>query len=103
MRGNRIDENQTEIVGVFRQLGCTVAITSMIGQGFPDLVVGIVGRNERVNLLVEIKDGSKPPSARKLTAPEQKFHDSWRGQICIVSSPNDAIELYNSVTNKFKI
>lgn len=46
-----------------------------------------------VNLLVEIKDGSLKPSAKKLTMDEQGWHDTWLGQVCIVSSNHDAIDL----------
>jgi hypothetical protein len=30
--------------------------------------------------LAEIKDDSKPPSARKLTDDEVRFHAEWRGK-----------------------
>ena len=36
----RKDANQTQIVDALRGVGATVAITSMLGHGFPDLVVG---------------------------------------------------------------
>ena len=54
----RTDSNQTEIAQTFRDMGATVAFTHTIGGGFPDLVIGFRG----VNLLIEIKDGAKPPS-----------------------------------------
>jgi hypothetical protein len=79
----RIDANQPEIVKAFRQLGCEVAITSNLGHGFPDLIVGKPKRQKVV--LVEVKDGSKPPSARKLTltskssgTPGRAPTRSWR-------------------------
>ena len=37
---HRSDDNQTEIVKVYRQLGWHVVITNQVGDGFPDLVVG---------------------------------------------------------------
>ena len=70
-------------------MGATVAITSASGKGFPDLVVGYHG----VNLLVEVKDGSKPPSKRRLSPAEIDFHTAWLGQICVVESVDEAIEL----------
>lgn len=91
MRAGRVDANQNEIVAAFRRLGCTVAITSNVRGGFPDIVVGI----DSLNLLVEIKDGDKPKSARKLTADEQKFHDNWKGQVIIVESVEDVVALVN--------
>lgn len=78
--GHRIDKNQPAIVKAFRQLGCSVAITSKLGQGFPDLVVGKSGRT----VLVEVKDGSSA-----LTAHEQAFRDDWRGFYTIVRDLHD--------------
>ena len=72
----RVDANQKEIVKQLRQLGCSVAITSMVGSGFPDLVVGYKGKN----YLIELKDGTKPASAQALTADEIEFMETWRGQ-----------------------
>jgi len=81
----RTDGNQTEVVKAFRDLGCSVTIASMVGKGFPDLVVGING----YNILVEVKDGNKPPSARHLTKPEIAWHSAWLGQSCVVESISD--------------
>ena len=87
----RTDANQTAIVSAFRKLGATVAITSALGKGFPDLVVGYRGQN----FLVEIKDGSKPPSAQKLTPDEAAFVEKWRGQYDIIRSVDDVLALLN--------
>lgn len=86
-RAARIDDNQNEIVDALRSVGASVAITSMVGDGFPDLTVGF----RDINYLIEIKDGSKPPSRRQLTRPEQVFHDSWWGRIDIVNSVDEAL------------
>ena len=40
--------------------------------------------------LLEVKDGSLPPSARQLTAGEQKVKDGWQGSYIIALSPEDA-------------
>lgn len=85
----KTDANQKEIVKVFRSLGATVAVTSKAGKGFPDLVVGVRG----INYLVEVKDGSKTPSQRKLTPDQVIFHGEWKGQICIVETVDDAVAL----------
>lgn len=58
------------------------------GEGIPDLLVGFRGKTA----LLEVKDGEKPPSARKLTPAEQKFFDEWRGgTLAVVNSVDEAI------------
>ena len=54
-----------------------------------DLIVGYRG----VNYLLEVKDPSKPPSARKLTDAEVKFHEGWQGQIAVVETFDDCLEV----------
>ena len=87
MRAARIDSNQVEVVKALRAAGITVAITSALGDGFVDAVCGY--RN--LNVMLEIKDGNKPPSARALTVAERNFHDTWGGQIAVVDSPEAAV------------
>jgi hypothetical protein len=49
-------------------------------------------------MLFEVKDGDKPPSARKLTTAEQKFFDEWTGGVCIVvESVEDALEVLEAL------
>ena len=84
-----VDENPAEIVAVFRRLGCAVFSLSAVGKGCPDLLVGVASRNH----LVEVKDGRKVPSARKLTPAEEKFKATWPGPIHLVECPEDAMAL----------
>ena len=93
-RAAKADANQGEIVQALRQMGASVQHTHQLGQGAPDAICGYKG----VNLLIEIKDGGKPPSKRKLTPDEQTWHAEWRGQVAIVESVEDAVRLLNSVT-----
>lgn len=93
MRRARVDDNQPIIVKAFRSLGWKVAHTHTVGGGFPDIVCSKSG----TTILVEIKDGSKAPSARKLTAPEQEFHAMWEGALHIVESVEDVFELHRSL------
>lgn len=88
-RAARIDDNQPAIVDAFRRLGCTVDHTHMVGRGFPDIAVGVGGRT----FLVEIKEGSKKPSAQRLTPSEEKWHAEWRGHVCIVRSADEVPDL----------
>lgn len=84
----RVDSNQTALVKELRKIGLSVAITSSLGKGFPDIVVGWQGKN----FLFEIKDPGKPPSARVLTEAEQDFADGWRGQITTVLTLDDCLK-----------
>lgn len=85
----RIDGNQNEIVEGLRRRGYSVQVLSMVGKGFPDLLVGAKGRN----VLIELKDPSKPPSKRKLTDDEQKFFDCWRGQVHKVETIEEILNI----------
>jgi len=89
MAGKRVDRNQSEIVEALRAIGATVAITSGLGKGFPDLVAGYRG----INYLIEVKDWQQVPSKRRLTPDEAEFHQMWRGQICVVETKDEAISL----------
>lgn len=86
-RAARVDDNQNEIVEALRAIGATVRVVTQ-GGGLPDLMVGFRGQT----VLMEVKDGKKPPSARTLTPAEQKFFDEWRGGLLIVvNSVDEAI------------
>ena len=88
-RAAKVDANQAEIVAALRGVGCSVQPLHAVGGGVPDLLVGKGG----VNLLVEVKDGSKRPSARRLNAVQQEWHDAWRGNVAVVSSVAEALTL----------
>ena len=87
-RAARQDANHAEIVSALRKVGASVADTSGVGRGFPDLVAGFRGRN----WLMEVKDGQKPPSARKLTPDQEAFVAEWRGHWVCVKSAEEAIK-----------
>lgn len=87
-RQARVDANQQEIVAALRNIGASVQPIHQIGGGCPDILVGYRGRN----IVMELKDGNKPPSARKLTADEIDWHSSWRGQVVIVETVAQAIK-----------
>lgn len=86
-RAAKVDDNQSAIVGAFRSLGASVQPLHTMGDGVPDLLIGLCHRN----FLVEVKDGAKVKSARKLTADQVEWHAAWRGQVAIVESVDEAI------------
>ena len=89
-RRGRVDENHAAVVDLLRGFGCSVVSTAGVGDGFPDVVVGFQG----VTHLIEIKDGEKSASRRKLTDDEKEWHATWQGDpVCIVESLRDAEEL----------
>lgn len=83
----KVDGNQAEIVKALRGVGCSVQHLHTVGKGCPDILVGRDG----MNILMEIKDGSLPPSRRALTDDEAEWHDAWRGSVCVVKSVEDAL------------
>lgn len=85
-RASRTDVNQAQIVSALRSAGCSVLLLHAVGGGCPDILVAYHGRMA----LLEIKDGNKPPSARKLTPAQVKFHATWNGPIAIVKSIGEA-------------
>lgn len=74
-RAARVDANHVEVVAALRKAGCTVCSLAAVGQGVPDL---LVGRNGTTYLL-EVKDGSKPPSERRLTTMQIQWMGKWAG------------------------
>lgn len=83
-RAARRDDNEQEIVKALRKAGAFVAYIDTPC----DLIVGY----QTKTILLEVKDGSKPPSARKLTPNEQKFFDEWTGgPLFIVTCVDEAL------------
>lgn len=86
-RAAKVDANQADIVNALRMAGCTVQLLHAVGKGCPDLLAGKGG----VNFLLEVKDGSKPPSKRKLTDDQVEFRAHWRGQVVTVTNVDEAL------------
>lgn len=91
----KVDSNQTRVVKALRELGATVQHLHAVGKGCPDLLVGYKGGN----YLLEVKDGEKAESQRKLTPDQVIWHYDWKGQVAIVTSPRDAIDKILSMAN----
>lgn len=89
----RVDENQPDIVATLRKLGFAVECTHMVGNGFFDLTCSKGG----LNIIVEVKNGLKPPSAREYTDKQRRFNFSWQGLRCVVTCAADCVRLAESV------
>ena len=79
----KVDANQAEIVETLRQTGMSVITLHRVGQGCPDLLVGFGGRN----YLLEIKNKHSD-----LNVPEMDFHLTWRGQVAVIRSADQALD-----------
>lgn len=89
-RAAKVDANHEAVVSALRSCGATVHSLAAVGDGCPDLLVGWRG----MTLLVEVKDGSKPPSRRRLTQAQVDWHAAWRGgMVAIVESPEAVLAL----------
>lgn len=112
----RVDRNQPEIVKALREAGASIGHLHAVGQGMPDVVVGVEGLTlvgqfsikrvkqllhavhglkviEGANLLLELKDGTQTASKQKLTEDEIQFHNNWKGQVSIINSAEAAVSL----------
>lgn len=83
-RAHRTDGNHSTIADYFTGAGCLVHSTAPLGNGFPDLLVYWPRRGTMK--LIEVKDGSLPPSRQKLTDDEHDFHARWKGAVRVVAS-----------------
>src|SRR5262249_34944010 len=92
MRPRRTDANHKAIVLVLRQIGAAVLDIHSIG-GALDLLVGFCG----VLYLVELKDGAKSPSRRKVTPAEQATIALFKGQGCPVVVVGSIEELLRAI------
>jgi hypothetical protein len=91
-RAARRDSNEGDIIKAMREAGAYVKVIN--DEGLFDLLVSHGPEGKRRTLLIEVKDGAKPPSARRLTDAEQKFHDEWPGSdLYIVNSVDEALAL----------
>ncbi len=89
----RVDKNQAEIVKAFRKLGATWTHLHMVGGGVWDGIVSI----QWLNAWCEIKDGSKPPSARKLTPQEIDWGRAQSGIKAVAINTQDVYDVVNQM------
>ena len=80
----QLDENHKEIVAALEAIGCSVLDLSRVGDGCPDILVGW----RSTCVLMEIKK-----LGGKLNKDQELFHQLWRGSICVVRTPEEAIRV----------
>ena len=86
-RAHRIDAIQPSMVAALRKAGATVQSLSLVGHGCPDLLVGYHGQN----LLMECKAPAEQHG--NLNDTQQVWHDMWQGQVAVVRSPEEALNV----------
>lgn len=92
-RARRVDANQAEIVKFIRYMGGSWQHTHTI----PGALDGVLGYRG-VDVRIEIKDGTQPPSRRTLTPDEIKTIDEWKGRKPeIIESEEDIKALLNRI------
>lgn len=84
----RRDANEREIIDALEAAGCSVVQSDVC-----DLLVGRAG----VSYLLEVKDGSKAPSRRKLTPSQVKLQAGWKGQYAVVHNIDEALKAVHPV------
>lgn len=88
----KVDANHQRIREALRKAGWTVHDLSAAGRGLPDLLALKAGRC----VFVEVKDGSKVPSARKLTGAQVDLHAAFAAAgtpVQVITSIEDAVRL----------
>lgn len=87
-RAARRDANERRVIDALR--ACGAYVKQINDEGLADLLVFYRGHT----LILEVKDGDKPPSARALTPAEAKFHAEWPGtNLYIVNSEHEALDI----------
>lgn len=90
MRATRIDANHEQVVSALRAAGASVQSLAGVGKGVPDLLVGFQGKT----LLMEVKDGKKTASERRLTEDQVRWHGAWRGgPLAVVDGVDAALRM----------
>ena len=87
-RGGHLDANHAAVVNALRDFGILVKSLAGVGDGCADLLCGYRG----TLALLEVKDGGRPPSERKLTKAEAEFIATWP-KAYVVTSADEAIRV----------
>jgi hypothetical protein len=93
-RAANIDANQPAIVSALRAAGASVEPKlARVGDGVPDLLISFRGKWT----VLEVKDGSKPPSRQALTPDEVRWHAQQQAQVHVVNSVEQALKVLDSM------
>jgi len=87
----RVDRNHAEIVAAMRKIGAHVVNTSQLKNAF-DCIAFYAGKT----FIIEIKDGTKTASKKKLTEGELKTKEAIENRgvkYHVIESINEAIDL----------
>ncbi len=91
-RAAHIDANHAAIVKALRMAGIGVKSLAAVGKGIPDLLCGFRG----INVLLEVKNPHAERGAAQgmaLTEDEREFHETWPGQVRVVTSADEAVRV----------
>jgi len=85
---NRKDSNHKQIVDELRRNGWYVTDVSNIPK-ICDIRISAKWNRTPIDICVEIKDGSKAPSKRKLTSDEKEYIRAYPSHVAIVENVDD--------------
>lgn len=86
-RAARIDVPQPDIVQAIREIGGEVTHLHALGRGVADILIS--WRQQWV--VMEIKDGTKPPSKQRLTPDEARWIGRQKAPVYVVTSAAEAV------------
>lgn len=79
-RAHRVDNSQAELFADLRRFGFSVADTSMVGDDFPDAVIGRQG----ITTLLEVKTPRGLIGSYRISPGQKVFARDWRGSPILV-------------------
>ena len=91
----KVDANHAEVVAALRAVGAQVQSLAGVGAGCPDLLVAFRG----LWYVLEVKDGTKPLSHRKLTPAEAEWVHTFGdvAPVFVVNSVDDALRAIEAI------
>ena len=96
-RAAKTDDNHARCVSVLRANGWSVLSLAAHGRGVLDLLVA----RDRFTCLLELKDGAKPASKRRLTKDQQAFVRQWKGAWAVVIKAEEAPQIAENLRSDY--